>query len=57
MSLAAHSRLQKKPLVEPTSELLTGQWWVDAVTSLAIIWFLVKEGREAWSGGKCESCC
>jgi divalent metal cation (Fe/Co/Zn/Cd) transporter len=23
-------------------------WWIDAVTSLAIVWFLVKEGREAW---------
>lgn len=35
-------------------ELLTGFWWVDAVTSLAIVWFLVKEGREAWAG---EECC
>ncbi|HUB45812.1 MAG TPA: cation transporter [Acetobacteraceae bacterium] len=33
---------------------LTGAWWVDSVTSLGIIWFLVKEGREAWSG---EDCC
>ena len=32
----------------------TGLWWVDAVTSLAIVWFLVKEGREAWNG---EACC
>lgn len=36
------------------AELLTGFWWVDAVTSLAIVWFLVKEGREAWEG---EACC
>ena len=36
------------------AELLTGFWWVDAVTSLAIVWFLVKEGREAWAG---EECC
>jgi divalent metal cation (Fe/Co/Zn/Cd) transporter len=27
-----------------------GAWWIDAVTSLAIVWFLVKEGREAWEG-------
>ncbi|HUN99579.1 MAG TPA: cation transporter, partial [Bradyrhizobium sp.] len=33
---------------------LSGAWWVDSVTSLAIVWFLVKEGREAWSG---EDCC
>jgi divalent metal cation (Fe/Co/Zn/Cd) transporter len=36
------------------AQLLTGQWWVDAVTSLGIVWFLVKEGREAWEG---EECC
>jgi len=33
---------------------LTGAWWVDSVTSLGIVWFLVMEGREAWSG---EDCC
>jgi divalent metal cation (Fe/Co/Zn/Cd) transporter len=37
-----------------TANLLLGAWWVDAVTSLAIIWFVVKEGREAWTG---EECC
>jgi divalent metal cation (Fe/Co/Zn/Cd) transporter len=35
------------------AQLLVGAWWIDAVTSLAIVWFLVKEGREAW---QCESC-
>jgi hypothetical protein len=25
----------------------------DAVTSLAIVWFLIKEGREAWQGETC----
>jgi len=29
-------------------QLALGTWWVDAVTSLAIVWLLVKEGREAW---------
>lgn len=33
---------------------LTGAWWVDSVTSLGIVWLLVKEGREAWRG---EDCC
>jgi divalent metal cation (Fe/Co/Zn/Cd) transporter len=37
------------------AERLTGAWWVDAVTSLGIVWFLVKEGREAWSGE--DRCC
>jgi divalent metal cation (Fe/Co/Zn/Cd) transporter len=30
-----------------------GAWWVDPVGSLAIVWFLVKEGREAWAGEEC----
>lgn len=37
------------------AEGLTGAWWVDAVTSLGIVWFLVREGREAWIGDAC--CC
>jgi divalent metal cation (Fe/Co/Zn/Cd) transporter len=36
------------------AQLALGAWWVDSVTSLAIVWFLVKEGREAWAG---EDCC
>lgn len=34
---------------------LTGAWWVDSVTSLGIVWFLLQEGREAWRGEEC--CC
>ena len=30
------------------AQLAFGVWWIDAVTSLAIVWFLVREGREAW---------
>ena len=30
--------------------LAPGWWWVDSVTSLAIVVLLVKEGREAWEG-------
>jgi divalent metal cation (Fe/Co/Zn/Cd) transporter len=36
------------------ASLLLGAWWIDAVTSLGIVWFVVKEAREAWSG---EDCC
>jgi divalent metal cation (Fe/Co/Zn/Cd) transporter len=28
---------------------LIGAWWIDSVASLGIVWFLVKEGLEAWS--------
>jgi divalent metal cation (Fe/Co/Zn/Cd) transporter len=34
---------------------LTGAWWIDGVGSLAIVWFLIKEGREAWSAD--NGCC
>jgi divalent metal cation (Fe/Co/Zn/Cd) transporter len=35
--------------------LMPGWWWVDSVTSLAIVDLLVKEGREAWQGEECEA--
>ncbi len=38
------------------AQWLAGAWWIDAVTSLAIVGFLVKEGREAWSGKSCGCC-
>ena len=38
------------------ADLLIGAWWIDLVTSLAIVWFVVKEAREAWSGEECEAC-
>jgi divalent metal cation (Fe/Co/Zn/Cd) transporter len=28
-------------------------WWIDSVTSLAILYFLIKEGREAWLVKEC----
>lgn len=37
-------------------QLLVDAWWIDGVTSLAIVGFLVREGREAWSGDECGSC-
>jgi divalent metal cation (Fe/Co/Zn/Cd) transporter len=35
------------------AQLAFGAWWIDAVASLAIVYFLVKEGREAWAGDAC----
>jgi hypothetical protein len=29
-------------------------WWINPALSLLIVWFLVREGREAWAG---EDCC
>ncbi len=31
-----------------------GAWWIDGVTSLTLVYFLVKEGLEGWRG---EDCC
>jgi divalent metal cation (Fe/Co/Zn/Cd) transporter len=36
------------------AQLALQAWWVDSVASLAIVYFLIKEGREASSG---EECC
>ena len=36
------------------AQLALGAWWVDAVTSLAIVWLLIKEGREAWQGEEAD---
>ncbi len=36
------------------ANLVFGAWWMDAVTALAIVWLVVKEAREVWSG---EDCC
>jgi divalent metal cation (Fe/Co/Zn/Cd) transporter len=44
-------------VVGQTAQYLTGAWWVDSVTSLGIVWFLVKEGREAWSAEECCDTC
>jgi divalent metal cation (Fe/Co/Zn/Cd) transporter len=35
------------------AQWIFGAWWIDAVTSLAIVYFLVREGREAWQGDDC----
>lgn len=33
---------------------LFGWWWADPIAALGIVYFLIQEGREAWTG---ESCC
>jgi divalent metal cation (Fe/Co/Zn/Cd) transporter len=39
------------------AQLLTGAWWVDPLASLGVVWFLVREGREAWEGDDCCEHC
>jgi divalent metal cation (Fe/Co/Zn/Cd) transporter len=36
------------------AQLLAGAWWVDPLASLGVVWFVIREGREAWEG---EDCC
>jgi hypothetical protein len=38
------------------AQLLFSAWWVDATASLAIVYFLFREGREAWKGEECRNC-
>jgi divalent metal cation (Fe/Co/Zn/Cd) transporter len=35
------------------AQLISGAWWVDPLASVGIVWFLVREGREAWEGADC----
>lgn len=35
------------------AQVATGLWWIDPVASLGVVWFLVREGREAWRGDEC----
>ena len=43
-------------VVSLTAQALFGFWWIDSVGSLAIVWLLVKEGSEAWTGECCAAC-
>jgi hypothetical protein len=36
------------------ADLILGAWWVDAITSLAIVGFVIKEAQEAWSDDCCD---
>jgi divalent metal cation (Fe/Co/Zn/Cd) transporter len=35
------------------AQFLIDAWWLDPLVSLAIVWFLIREGREAWTGDAC----
>jgi divalent metal cation (Fe/Co/Zn/Cd) transporter len=41
-------------LVGLAAQYLLHVWWIDSVISLGILYFLIKEGREAWSGEGCS---
>jgi divalent metal cation (Fe/Co/Zn/Cd) transporter len=30
-------------------------WWIDPLASLAVVWFVIREGREAWRGEECSN--
>jgi len=35
------------------AQRLFGTWWIDSVVSLALVYYLVKEGLEAWGSAEC----
>jgi divalent metal cation (Fe/Co/Zn/Cd) transporter len=43
-------------VVSLATQWLIEAWWIDAVGSLAIVYLLIKEGWEAWSGDACGCC-
>jgi divalent metal cation (Fe/Co/Zn/Cd) transporter len=36
------------------AQLVIGAWWLDSITSLAIVWLVHKEGLEAWRLEECD---
>ena len=40
-------------LIGVGAQYLFGWWWIDSVASLGVLYFLLKEGREAFSGDNC----
>jgi divalent metal cation (Fe/Co/Zn/Cd) transporter len=39
------------------AQFLIDAWWLDPLASLGIVWFLVREGCEAWEGKDCCDKC
>ncbi len=35
------------------AQLALGAWWLDSPASLAIVYFRIQEGRDAWEGDEC----
>jgi len=51
-SSASARRQLMSNMIGLLAQLALGASWVDAVTSLAVVGLLVKEGREAWTAEK-----
>ena len=40
------------------AQLFIDAWWIDPLASLGVVWFVIREGREAWEGdGCCDDGC
>ncbi|WGD50157.1 cation transporter [Bradyrhizobium sp. CB1650] len=44
-------------IVGLVAQALIGAWWLDPLASLGIVWFLIREGREAWEDDECRDGC
>jgi len=40
-------------LVDIGLNALFGWWWADPLAAIAMCYFIVREGREAWEGEEC----
>ncbi len=40
-------------LVDIGLNALFGWWWADPLAAIAMCYFIVREGREAWEGEDC----
>ena len=50
----AYGWLSLVVVVGLVADLFLDAWWVDPAASLGVLWFVIREGREAWTG---DSCC
>lgn len=41
-------------VVALAAQFVIDAWWLDPLASLGIVWFLVREGLEAWRGEECR---
>jgi divalent metal cation (Fe/Co/Zn/Cd) transporter len=57
MESIACSWLSFVVVVGLTAQLLIGAWWLDSITSLAIVGLLVKEGHDAWKSADGKTDC
>jgi divalent metal cation (Fe/Co/Zn/Cd) transporter len=40
-------------VIGQVANFVADAWWIDPLASIGILWFVVREAREAWTGDRC----